>query len=92
MKINYKIEELKKELFPILNKLQEKIYTSSRNTIITGISAKIFVSEIIKPFKHLTLENNFKLVSYSHSTVAGVLGNVVAIDYNEEPINHSTGE
>lgn len=92
MKINYTIDELKKELFPILTELQEKIHKSSRITLITGMCAKIVVSEIIKPFKHLSLENNFKLVSYSRVDTCGVLGDVVAINYNEEPVNHSTEE
>ena len=63
MKFSYNIKALEKELNPIFGKLMEKVQLSANAD--KHYSGKIDITEILKPFTHLTLDDKYKIIAYA---------------------------
>lgn len=82
MKFSYDLEKLKHELNPIYIKLMEKIQLSANAD--KRCSGKVEVTEILKPFNHITLDKKYKIIAYSSYEIHGAFGKVVAVEKNIE--------
>lgn len=82
MKFFYDIKKLEKELNTIFSKLIEKVQLSANAD--KHHSGKIDITEILKPFTHLTLDDKYKLIAYSSYEIHGVYGKVVSIEKDRE--------
>ena len=82
MKFFYDIKALEKELNPIFCKLTEKVQLSAKAD--KHYSSKVEITEILKPFKHLTLDDKYKLIAYSSYETHGPFGEAVAIECDRE--------
>ena len=82
MNFFYDIKKLEKELNPIYVELMEKVQLSA--TADKYYSGKVEITEILKPFTHLTLDAKYKIIAYSSSEIHGVYGKAVAIEKDRE--------
>ena len=70
MNFFYDIKELGKELNPIFSKLREKVRLSANAD--KHYSGKIDITEVLKPFTHLTLDDKYKIIA-SDSAITAIL-------------------
>ena len=82
MKFSYNIKALEKELNPIFGKLMEKVQLSANAD--KHYSGKIDITEILKPFTHLTLDDKYKIIAYSSYEIHGPFGKAVAVEKEKE--------
>ena len=82
MNFYYDIKELETRLNPIYIKLMEKVQLSANAD--KRYSGKVDITEILKPFTHITLDDNYKLIAYSSYEIHGPFGKAVAIECDRE--------
>ena len=82
MKLYYDKEKLKRNLEPIYDRLLSAIQRSS--DVDTHRSGKVEITEILKPFTHLSIDEGDKLIAYSSVEYHGPFGEAVAIERERE--------
>lgn len=82
MNFHYDIKKLECELNPIYIKLMKKVQLSA--TADKQCSGKVEITEILKPFTHITLDEKYKIIAYSSGEIHGVYGKAVAIEKDRE--------
>ena len=82
MKFSYNIKALEKELNSIFSKLREKVQLSANAD--KHYSGKIDITEILKSFTHLTLDDKYKIIAYSSYEIHGPFGKAVAVEKEKE--------
>ncbi len=82
MNFFYDIKKLEYELNPIFIKLMREIHSSANAD--KHYSGKVEITEILKPFNHITLDEKYKIIAYSSYEIHGPFGKAVAIEKNRE--------
>ena len=82
MDFSYDVKALEKVLNPIFKKLMEKVQLSANAD--KHYSGKVEITEILKPFNHITLDEKYKLIAYSSYEIHGPFGKAVAIEKEKE--------
>lgn len=82
MKFFYDIKKLENELNPIYIGLMEKVMRSSAAD--KHYSGKVEITDILKPFTHITLDEKYKIIAYSSYEIHGPFGSAVAVDSDKE--------
>lgn len=77
MNFSYNIKEFEKRFFNDFQSLRNEISAqSNKKKNYVGI---VDVTKILKSFKHLTIDENFRLMAYGYSYFLDTLGEVVAV-------------
>lgn len=82
MNFSYDIEKLENELNPIFIKLMKEVELSA--IVDKHQSGKVEITEILKPFTHITLDEKYKIIAYSSYEIHGVYGKAVAVEKDRE--------
>lgn len=82
MKIFYDIKKLENELNPIYIGLMEKVMQSCNAD--KHYSGKVEITDILKPFTHITLDEKYKIIAYSSYEIHGPFGSAVAVNSDKE--------
>lgn len=82
MNFSYDIKKLEYDLNPIFIKLSEKVQLSAKAD--KHYPGKVEITEILKPFSHITLDEKYKIIAYSSCENHGVFGKAVAIEKDKE--------
>ena len=82
MNFSYVIKKLEYEINPIFIKLTEKVQLYAKAD--KHYSGKVEITEILKPFTHITLDDKYKIIAYSSYEIHGTFGEVVAIKKDKE--------
>lgn len=78
MEFSYDLKKLEQQLNPMYIELTEKIRLSSNAR--KHYAGKVEVTEILKPFSHITLDEKYKIIAYSSCETHGVFGEAVAVE------------
>ena len=78
----YDIKKLEDTLNPIYTKLRERVSASSHAD--RHYSGMVDVTEIVKPFTRIILDDSYKLIAYSSYDIHGTFGEIVAIEKDKE--------
>ncbi len=82
MIINYDFFKLQRELNPIYIKLMKEVHLPANADKFH--SGKVEITEILKPFTHIILDEKYKIIAYSSYETHGPFGKAVAIESDRE--------
>ena len=82
MNFSYDIKKLENELNPIYIKLINEVSRASK--VDKHHSGKVEITEILKPFTHIMLDEKYKIVAYCSYEIHGSFGEAVAIEKDKE--------
>lgn len=82
MNFFYDVKKLEKELNPIYIKLMNKVQLAANAD--RHYSGEVEITELLKPFAHITLDEKYKIIAYSSYETHGVFGEAVAIEKDKE--------
>ncbi len=74
----YDIKKLECELNPIYQKLMREVQLSANAD--KHYSGKVDITELLKPFRHIMIDEKYKLIAYSSYEYHGPFGKAVAVE------------
>jgi len=78
----YDIKAFERRLNPIYKELVREVQLSAKRD--AHYAGKVDITDILKPFTHISLDDNYRIVAYSSYEIHGPFGEAVAVENNKD--------